>query len=204
MSIASEIQRLQTDKADIAAAIRAKGVTVSSASGYDDFARLIGQISTGGGASNFVMGKFTTNASSGAQAVSLAYTGSGYPIAAMVFPSAGVGPDNPGWYTLVKRYAVGFWAMHKYNPATAPSYTTSGANNYGHCLALYKTNATEATTYTRTGSVSANTYSSGNAAAGSSTCVKFKSATSMSVYVAASSYGLVPSLEYTYIVVYSS
>lgn len=49
MSIASEIQRLQTDSAAIAGAIEAKGVTVPSGSGYDDYATLIGQISTGGG-----------------------------------------------------------------------------------------------------------------------------------------------------------
>lgn len=49
MSIASEITRLQTAKADIKAAIEAQGVTVPSAtllSGYDD---LIAAIQTGGG-----------------------------------------------------------------------------------------------------------------------------------------------------------
>ncbi len=49
MSIASEITRLQNDSAAIAAAIAAKGVTVPSGSGYDDYASLIGQISGGGG-----------------------------------------------------------------------------------------------------------------------------------------------------------
>ena len=49
MSIASEITRLQNDSAAIASAIRAKGVTVPSGSGYDDYASLIGQISGGGG-----------------------------------------------------------------------------------------------------------------------------------------------------------
>ena len=49
MSIASEITRLQNDSAAIAAAIAAKGVTVPSGSGFDDYATLIGQISGGGG-----------------------------------------------------------------------------------------------------------------------------------------------------------
>lgn len=49
MSIATEIQRLQTDSAAIASAITAKGVTVPSGSGFDDYASLIGQISGGGG-----------------------------------------------------------------------------------------------------------------------------------------------------------
>lgn len=49
MSIATEITRLQNDSAAIAAAIAAKGVTVPSGSGFDDYATLIGQISGGGG-----------------------------------------------------------------------------------------------------------------------------------------------------------
>ena len=48
MSIASEIQRLQQDSADIASAIAAKGVTVPSGSGYDDYAGLISSISVSG------------------------------------------------------------------------------------------------------------------------------------------------------------
>jgi hypothetical protein len=46
MSIASEITRLQNDSAAIAAAIAAKGVTVPSGSGMDDYAGLIAQIQT--------------------------------------------------------------------------------------------------------------------------------------------------------------
>lgn len=61
MSIASEITRLQTAKADIKAAIEAQGVTVPSAtllSGYDD---LIAAIQTGGGsgATEVASGTFT-------------------------------------------------------------------------------------------------------------------------------------------------
>lgn len=51
MSIADEITRLQTDSSAIAAAIAAKGVTVPSGSGYDDYASLIATIPTGGGGS---------------------------------------------------------------------------------------------------------------------------------------------------------
>ena len=49
MSIADKILALQTDSAAIADAIAAKGVTVPSGSGFDDYASLIGQISGGGG-----------------------------------------------------------------------------------------------------------------------------------------------------------
>ena len=49
MSIASEIARLQADSTAIANAIVAKGVTVPSGSGFDDYAGLIASIPSGGG-----------------------------------------------------------------------------------------------------------------------------------------------------------
>ena len=47
MSIASEITRLQTAKADLKTAIEAKGVTVPSATTLDGYSTLVGQIATG-------------------------------------------------------------------------------------------------------------------------------------------------------------
>jgi hypothetical protein len=47
MSIANEIQRLQTAKANIKAAIESKGVTVPSATTIDGYAQLINSIPTG-------------------------------------------------------------------------------------------------------------------------------------------------------------
>lgn len=52
MSIATAISALQSASSDIASAITAKGVTVPSGSGFDDYASLIGQISGGGGGGN--------------------------------------------------------------------------------------------------------------------------------------------------------
>ena len=49
MSIASEIQRLQTAKADLKAAIEAKGVTVPSSATIDAYDDYVSQISGGGG-----------------------------------------------------------------------------------------------------------------------------------------------------------
>lgn len=49
MSIATAISALQSASADIASAITAKGVTVPSGSGYEDYASLILSIPTGGG-----------------------------------------------------------------------------------------------------------------------------------------------------------
>ena len=153
---------------------------------------------------NFVSGSFTTNTTAGAQSITIPYTGTGYPIAAMVFVTGGAHSSNSDWYDAVQRYAVGFWAMHKSHQATTPTYTTSGNVNYGNVLVFYKNSASSATTWARGGDVGANTYSSSNAANAAYTCCRFKSSTSLSVYVATSSYGLLPGLSYTYFIIYSS
>ena len=59
MSIASEITRLQTAKADIKAAIEGKGVTVPSAATLDDYADLVEAIQTGGGGGGISVSKTT-------------------------------------------------------------------------------------------------------------------------------------------------
>ena len=151
-----------------------------------------------------VVGKFTTASSSGAQSVTIPYDGSGYPIAAMVFPSAGAyDPDNHAAYDTVQQYAIVFWAMTKSELADAPTYATSGNQNRGSTIASYKNSTTEATSYTRAGSMIANTYSSSNASASSTTCIRFNGNKSMSVYVASTSYGLFANMEHTYVILYS-
>ena len=52
MSIATEITRLQTAKADLKTAIEGKGVTVPSATTLDGYAELVGDIESGGGGSD--------------------------------------------------------------------------------------------------------------------------------------------------------
>ena len=54
MSIASEISRLQTAKADLKTAIEAKGVTVPSSTKLDDYADLVDSIQAGGGGENMI------------------------------------------------------------------------------------------------------------------------------------------------------
>lgn len=51
-TIAQNISRIQTAKADLKTAIEAKGVTVPSATTIDGYATLVGQIQTGGGGSS--------------------------------------------------------------------------------------------------------------------------------------------------------
>lgn len=166
--------------------------------------RTKGTSSGGGGASNIVEGTFTTGSSAGAHSISLPYTGSGYPIAAMVFISTGAyDSSNTAWYNSVQRYAVGQWTMHKAVQDTAPTYSTSGTANQGVTTAIYKNSTSSSTSYTRTSGMNTNSYSSSNASNAALTCVRLKSGNVLSYYVNTSSYGLLPNMEYKYIVIYS-
>lgn len=172
---------------------------------YDvtNLAELVVNVS-GGGASNIVEGTFTTGSSAGAHSVTLSYTGNGYPIAAMVFINGGAyNPAISGWYNSVQKYAVGFWSMSKSVMTSSPTYDTSGVANQGVATAIYKNSTSSSTIYTRTSGMSTNVYSSYNANYTALNCVRFKSGNVLSYYVNTSSYGLLPNMEYKYIVIYS-
>lgn len=209
MSLMTELESLgQT----MATNITAKGVSASASDGLTTLAGKISQIQTGGGggASNVVTGTFTTS-STGASTgtINLSYSGSGYPIAAFVFISTGLSDTNTSWYTTTARYDVGWVAMVKAVTSTTPTYQTTGEANYGAISYLYKSSTSSATSYSRTGSQTANTYtsSSTNAAAGSS-MIRFKgNGKTLSYYVGnrtSSTYGLARSTTFRYIVLYSS
>lgn len=196
----------------LATNISAKGVTASASDGLTTLAGKIAQIQvggSGGGSSNVVTGTFTTSATGGSNAtISLDYNGSGYPIAAFVFVADGLSKSGSSWYTTTARYDVGLVAMIKADTTTTPTYTTSDSANYGAINYLYKSSTSSATSYGRTGSQTANTYtsSSTNAASGSS-MIRFKgNGKTLSYYVGnrtSSTYGLARSTTFAYVVVYS-
>lgn len=170
-----------------------------------DGTQTTGTASGGGGASNFVMGTFTTGASAGASSLTIPYTGSGYPIAAIVVIDGGAyNSAISDWYTSVQRYAVGQWTMSKSVMTSAPTYTTSGKENQGVLTAVYKNSTSSSTSYTRTSAMDTNAFSSSNAYSAAVTCVRFKGNTTLSYYVNTSGYGLLPRMTYRYFIVYSS
>ena len=157
------------------------------------------------GGTKLVQGTFTTGSAAGNGTVNLNYTGTGYPIAAIVYVDGGVyNSAITGWYNSVQRYAVGQWTMTKSVMTSTPTYTTSGNQNAGVTTSIYKNSTSSSTSYTRTSAMATNVFSSSNAANGAVTCVRLKSATSLSYYVNTSSYGLLPSTKYAYIIIYSS
>ena len=163
----------------------------------------------GGGATNLVQGKFTCGTTTGTvETVSIPYTGSGYPIAAMVFVSGGAyNSSNTTWYNSVQRYAVGQWTFSKSVQTSTPTYGTSGSANQGVTTWIYKNSTSQSTTYSRSSAMSTNVLSSSstNATGAGATCVRFKgNGKTLTYYIASSSYGLLAGLEYQYIIVYSS
>ncbi len=177
---------------------------LSGKTAYVNGAKVTGTGSGGGGASNIVQGTFTTGSSAGASSISIPYTGSGYPILAMVYIAGGAyNSAISGWYNSTQRYAVGQWTMSKSVMTSSPTYTTSGSQNQGVTTAIYKNSTSTSTSYTRTSAMNTNVYSSSNASNAGATCCRLKSGNVLSYYVNTSSYGLLPNTEYAYCVVYS-
>ena len=165
--------------------------------------------SSGGGASNVVIGEFTADSGTGAaHTVAIPYTGSGYPIAAIVFVADGAynSGGQTDWYNSVQRYAVGQWTYTKSVQTSAPTYGTSGTQNQGVTTWVFKNNASTATTYSRSSAMNTNVLTSSNATGAGATCVRFKAngGKTLSYYTASTSYGLLAGIRYTYIIIYSS
>lgn len=161
-----------------------------------------GTASGGGGASNIVIGTFTADSTTGAaHSVTIPYTGNGYPIAAMVFPSSGAYKSGSDWYTSYQKYTIAQWTFSKSDQSSTPTYTTSGAANQGVTTWIYKNSSS--TNYSRSSAMNTNVLSSSNATGAGATCCRFKNKTTLSYYTASTSYGLLAGIEYKYIVVYS-
>jgi hypothetical protein len=171
---------------------------------YVNGVKITGTNSGGGGASNYVSGSFTPSGSGVVGSLTIPYSGNGYPICAMVFVKGGAyNSSNTDWYNSTQRYAVGQWTMHKAVQDTAPTYSTSGTANYGVTTATYKYSTSDSTSYSRTGGMNINVFSSSDASKAASTCVRFKIGNVLSYYTASTSYGLMSGVEYEYHIVYS-
>lgn len=165
-------------------------------------------IKGGGGASNFATGTFTTPSTTSTNGtVTVPYTGTGYPLALVIYVEGGVyNPAISGWYDSLVRYSVGQFIITKSIATTAPTYGASETQNYGTVQVMYKNSTSYATTYSSTRSAAANSYSSSNANGTSTTSVRWRSNTLISYRTAggtSSTYGLLADTTYRYIAVYS-
>lgn len=191
-----------------------EGSETKTANGtYDvtNLAELVVNVSGGGSSSNVVTGEFTVPAyssSSKRSNISIPYSGNGYPIAAMIYVKNGVYNSTGAstWYSGIKRYAVGFWAMVKSNTTTAPTFTSSSDDN-ATVMAIYKNSTSAADNYSRTSSMSTPVFSISNPTASSAYCINFKTDVKSLYYSiangTASTYGLYPQVTYVYHIIYS-
>jgi hypothetical protein len=153
----------------------------------------------GGGASNVVIGSFTTGSTTGTTgSIAVPYTGSGFPIACMVFVAGGAyNSSNTAWYNSTHRYAVGQWTYH--------NAQQSSSCNTGVTTWIYKNNASSATTYSRSSAMSTTVRSTSAPTGAGATCVRMSvDGKTLKWYVSSTSYGLLADLEYTYIMIFSS
>lgn len=194
--------------------LQAKGVnaTYNSSTGILGLVGQIDNISqggSGGGCTRMVTGTFTTGstrASTGT--VTIDYSGSGYPIAVMIYIAGGAYDPNGEWYNTIAQYDADSFMMTKAQMSSTPTFVASASvpANQGVVSATYKSNASTATTHTRNGSQSAVFFNSADATTGYN-CIRFKNnVKTMSYYIgnlASNRVGLAPSQTYHYIVVYN-
>lgn len=169
-----------------------------SADGYSEVT-----VNVAGGASNIVTGTFKGTTTGAAMDVNLNYSGSGYPIAVMIFPS---NVNESTFQSTIQRYAVRDCMLEKYAKATSPSYSGTGDADSCAIVEKYKSSASNAGSYSNGGSTNVTAKLYADEAAGNTlqTLVKIRSNKKLSVYIASSSYGFMANIEYSYVVIYSS
>ena len=209
MSLMSELEDLGEL---MATNLTNKGVNATASDGLTTLAGKISRIQTGsgGGSSNVVTGTFTTGSTrAGTGTVSINYTGSGYPIAVVIYIENGAYDPNDSWYNTISQYDVDAFYMTKSQMSSTPTFVSSASlpQNQAVVCGVYKSSSSSATTHSRNGSSSAVFFNSSDATTGYN-CVRFKNNTkTLSYYVgnkASNKVGLAPSKKYYYIIIYSS
>ena len=145
----------------VTAAHLESGYTAHDATG----AAITGTLSPGGGGGRQVIGTFTgTEAEKGtAKAISLGYTGTGYPIALQISPSVGAYDTTSEAITRIQQYGVFLYSLFKnYTTGTnaVPSYNGSTEKDYATALVRYKGSSTNPTSFSNTANTNCTTYNS--------------------------------------------
>lgn len=151
-----------------------------------------------------VTGTFTPNSTDAGTAVGITipYTGNGYPIEVMIDVDGGV-DGNTTYAGLIDQYSMARIFASKNYQGDAPTYTGSGTTNAFRYQHLYKSSNTTANNYSGSNTTSYITTTS-SASASSTNCIRFNSATALSIFVKSTSYGFSPGITYRYLILYSS
>lgn len=174
------------------------GSETKTANGTYDVTNLASLIvNVSGGTSNVVTGTFKGTTTGAAMDVTLNYSGSGYPVAILIYPSDGAAAGGT-FHNLIQRYAIQVYTGVKNNVGS------SSATDF-LIVSRYKNSASNATTYTQTARASYNLISNTDpSGANSYGVVTIKSNTKMSVYIPSTNYGFAANIDYKYWVLYSS
>ena len=204
--------QLNSDLTSVANAIRTKGGTSASLSFPAGFVSAIGNIPTGGGGGNIVTGTFTpTSAEKGtAKSITIPYSGTGYPVALLIYPTAGAYKSGTSIYTSAQFRAIVTTMAIKCDISTTPDYTNNATQNQAYVISTYKGSSSDSTVYSVT-SVAKN-YNfmyrySAEGASGTSVARFYNSGTNLTVYIVpdgGTEYGFLAGQEYTYQIIYSS
>lgn len=162
----------------------------------------------GGGLTSVVRGDFKYTAE-GWNTISLPYSGSGYPIAAVIYVKDGIAYGD--FYTTIRRYAIGTYAVCKSNCKIAPTYSGSSSTDSSSCVCIYKSSTSDATTFGVTNGI-ANTLiynTSTSISNGVSHAFRISGQKEIKVRMVdltnnTSRYGFLINTDYTYVVIYSS
>lgn len=156
--------------------------------------------------SKLVTGTFTGTTAGSAMDVSLPYTGDGYQIAFQIYPTGGTYKDGSTFYDKVQKDAVDTVMGVKADIATPPNYNSTNVTENSYTVVnVRKSSTSSATVYTDAYDVTAKAAGNYPANNGTTTCVRFKGKSTMSVYISGGSdVGFAKDIEYTYQIVYSA
>jgi lysophospholipase L1-like esterase len=194
------LNTMLTDNSLINKIVTANGTYLATDDSADGYSSVTVNV---GGTSNIVTGTFKGTTTGAAMDVDLAYTGNGYPIAVLIFPSDA---DASTFQSTIQRYAVRSYMMDKYDKTSAPVYDGSTAADYAAPVLKYKSSTTNSRSLSNGGAANATTtlYVDESATAEVAKLVKIRSNKKLSVFIASTSYGFMANIEYSYVVIYSS
>lgn len=181
----------------IADAIRERGGTSSPIIFSDGFASAIRGIPH-----DAVIGSFTGTTSGIPMNIELDYMGDGYPTAVLIYPSEGAYNSSGTFYSMIKRYAIVYWVGMKSVLPAVPTYEGISSDDFMSCFLRYKNSTTDGRATDITYGLNTYTYNNIDASASPTQCVRLKSKSLMSVFIAGNSYGFVPNIPYDYAVLY--
>lgn len=168
-----------------------------------DFVQAVVDVPTG--ATNIVSGTFKAPSTAGDQeTISIPYNGIGYPILLAIFPVGGLINPDTLWGSSVSRYSVGAYLALKSNPDVEPLFSDSSPQDTAFVADAIKNSSSSATSLSSSTVPSHQIFHVTVSGSGAANAVAITSKSTFRYRTRQNStYGLQPSVDYQYIVIYS-